>query len=385
MINKKNILFHLESRATYGYAKNVLSKFANYPTLDYCTLVTGGHLEEEVGKSLDLINTDGIRIDEKVFFKRNIKSGKCSWASGIGNAIDGYVKALNKLNPDLVLLFGDRIETLSMCMSAAYSGIPIAHVQAGDKSGHIDDSARYAIAKLAHIHFASCQDSFIRLKNLGEEEFRIYNTGAPQLDDLHSIEKGGYVFINQKKFDLNQQFILILQHPVFIESDSAYEQMEKTINTALNFQIPIIWIYPNNDIGYSKIINLLEKSSSCHKLISPIKNLNRTDYLKLLKNCKVLIGNSSSGILEAPSFNVPVINIGTRQRGRPQASNILNCSHDLKEIQDSLEIAINSKEFRNNCLSSKNPYGDGNSSERICKILSDLTLDKKLLDKITTY
>lgn len=385
MNNKKNILFHLESRATYGYAKNVLSKINKFSNINYSTLVTGGHLEEDMGKSLDVINMDGIKIDEKVFFKRVIKSGKFSWASAIGNAIDGYVKALNRLNPDIILLFGDRIETLSMCIGAAYSGIPIAHVQAGDKSGHIDDSARYAIAKLAHLHFASCEDSAIRLKNLGEEEFRIYNTGAPQLDDLMTIKKGGEILINKKKFNLNQKFILVLQHPVFIDSESAYEQMKTTINVSLNFKLPIIWIYPNNDIGYSKIIDLLQETASVNKLIHPIKNLNRNDYLKLLKNCSVLIGNSSSGILEAPSFNIPVINIGSRQRGRPQASNILNCDHDENQIKRNLEIAIESKEFKEKCLLALNPYGDGNSSERICKILSDLKIDKKLLDKVTTF
>ena len=125
-------------------------------------------------------------------FKANTNDKKFSWVSGMGNAIDGYVKALKEINPDIVLLFGDRIETLSMCISAAYSNIAIAHVQAGDKSGHIDDCARYAIAKLAHVHFASCQDSSKRLLNLGEQPFRIHNTGAPQLDDLMSIKDSNF-------------------------------------------------------------------------------------------------------------------------------------------------------------------------------------------------
>ena len=164
---RKKILFHLESRATYGYARNVLRVIENFNDLEYTTLVTGGHLDPSLGESVNLIKNDNFRISKEVPFQQTIKDAKFSWASGMGNAIDGYVKALKDINPDIVLLFGDRIETLSMCISAAYSNVAIAHVQAGDKSGHIDDCARYAIAKLAHLHFASCDDSAQRLLNLG--------------------------------------------------------------------------------------------------------------------------------------------------------------------------------------------------------------------------
>tara|TARA_B100000579_G_scaffold68503_1_gene51444 strand:+ start:2144 stop:3298 length:1155 start_codon:yes stop_codon:yes gene_type:complete len=384
MNKKKNILFHLESRATYGYARNVLRVINEFPELEYSTVVTGGHLDKKMGESINIIKSNGFKITKKVPFVPSIQDSKFSWASGIGNAIDGYTKSLNEIKPDIVLLFGDRIETLSMCISAAYSHIPIAHVQAGDKSGHIDDCARYAIAKLAHIHFASCEDSAIRLKKLGEQEFRIFNTGAPQLDDLSLIHEKEYITIEGKPFNLKIPFILLVQHPVFVESEDSYKQMQNTLSACIRFNMPILWIYPNNDIGYLNILKLLEYSSISNKII-PVSNLERDEYLLALKKANALVGNSSSGILESPSYKVPVVNIGNRQRGRPQAKNIINCGHNENEIYNSINIAINSKDFKETCNKAINPYGDGQSSRRICDLLSRQDISRNLMDKITIY
>ena len=160
--------------------------------------------------------------------------------------------------------------------------------------------------------------------------------------------------------------------------------MKNTLEACLEFNLPVIWIYPNNDLGFKGILEILDEVRDLPSIL-PISNMDRDEYLLLLKNCKALVGNSSSGILEAPTYKVPVINIGNRQRGRPQAKNIINCSNAKDEIIKSINTAINSEEFHQICLKSENLYGDANSSMRICKILSKLDINLELMDKITTY
>ena len=302
----------------------------------------------------------------------------------MAKGMEGFADTLEKLMPDIVLLFGDRAETMTLCLTAAYMGIPIAHVQAGDKSGHIDDSSRYAIAKLGHIHFASCQDSAERLRKLGEQEFRIFNTGAPQLDDIDRNFQDSSVIIEGSLFDLRKSYLLLLMHPVMVEREETSNQIEAAIESCLETKLNVIWIAPNSDLGHKDILKLISKYEN-YPNIKTVKNLERDIFLKLLYNCKALVGNSSSGILEAPSFKVPVINIGSRQRGRPQADNIVNCDNKKVSIKNSLKKVLNDYEFLDLCKKAINPYGDGKSSERICKILSEINLDKKLLDKQIMY
>jgi len=309
---------------------------------------------------------------------------KGSWSKALGRGVEGFAKVYEEINPDIVLLSGDRIETFGCCVASAYMGIPIAHIQAGDRSGHIDDSARHAIGKFAHIHLASCKDSADRLKRMGEQEFRIYNVGAPQLDNIVGNNyKEDQVKINGNKINLSTPYILVVQHSVLVEAEFAKYQISTTLKACSNFNIPIIVIYPNSDHGYSDIINQIDKYKSRSNIIG-LSNVDRDIYLKLLSNCSVLVGNSSSGILEAPSFKVPVVNIGNRQRGRQQAENIINCEFSNDSIIESIKTAL-SDEFSAVLSRAVNPYGDGKSSDRICKILSDINLDRKILDKECTY
>jgi len=382
-MGKRKILVVLESRATYGYSKNVMNAMRKYPNLELYTLVTGMHLVPELGNSVDLIVEDGFHISAKVQLHGGDKS-KGSWSKALGRGVEGFAKVYEEINPDIVLLSGDRIETFGCCVASAYMGIPIAHIQAGDRSGHIDDSARHAIGKFAHIHLASCKDSADRLKRMGEQEFRIYNVGAPQLDNIVGNNyKEDQVKINGNKINLSTPYILVVQHSVLVEAEFAKYQISTTLKACSNFNIPIIVIYPNSDHGYSDIINQIDKYKSRSNIIG-LSNVDRDIYLKLLSNCSVLVGNSSSGILEAPSFKVPVVNIGNRQRGRQQAENIINCEFSNDSIIESIKTAL-SDEFSAVLSRAVNPYGDGKSSDRICKILSDINLDRKILDKECTY
>lgn len=373
----------LESRATYGYSKNVMREMQNYSELDLATLVTGMHLMPEFGLSMELIEQDGFPVSAAVPLAPD-GDGVGAWSRAMGEGIAGFSEALLKLSPDIVLLSGDRAETLALCVAAAYMGIPIAHIQAGDKSGHIDDAARYAIAKLAHIHLASCEDSAERLIKLGEQEFRIFNVGAPQLDDMTRDFSATSITHDDVEYSLEEPYILLLQHPVMAEKDDVQRQMQESVEACLSSDLRLIWIYPNSDLGYRDIISVIDDYRD-HRRVTLFNNLNRDKFLTLLYNAEALVGNSSSGVLEAPSFRVPVVNIGNRQRGRPQASNILNCEHDRGAIVRTLNTALKDDEFRRRRTEAVNPYGDGQSSPRICKVLGTIPIDHRLMDKETTF
>lgn len=383
MSKKRKILVTLESRATYGYAKNVMLEMSKYPDLELQTLVTGMHLVPELGNSIDLIRRDGFPINYEVPLHGGDKSNS-SWSEALGLGINGFAQVYEAAKPDIILLSGDRVETFGCCVAAAYMGIPIAHIQAGDKSGHIDDSARHAIGKFSHIHLASCQDSVDRLISMGEQEFRVFNVGAPQLDNIENYNfKSESTEIDGQEIDLSKPYILMVQHPVMAEIDNASEQIKETIKACKKSNLQTFIIYPNSDLGYKQIVDEINNTNSSNFTI--LKNVERDAYLKLLANCSVLVGNSSSGILEAPSFRVPVINIGNRQRGRPQAQNIINCEFDSESIWSKIKFALEDIKYKESLQDVINLYGDGKSSKRICKILSSIEINRLLIDKECTY
>jgi GDP/UDP-N,N'-diacetylbacillosamine 2-epimerase (hydrolysing) len=380
----RRVLVTLESRATYGYSKNVMLALREFPQLELQTLVTGMHLVPELGHSIDLIRQDGFPVSVTVPM-HGADASRSAWSQALGRGIDGYAEAYERLQPDVVLLSGDRIETFGCCIAAAYMGIPIAHIQAGDKSGHIDDSARHAIGKFAHIHLASCDDSADRLRRMGEQEFRIFNVGAPQLDNIAGVDyRRASVEVSGQRLDLATPYILMVQHSVMAEMAEAGEQVAATLEACAGSGLPTYIIYPNSDLGYRQIIRRIEERAAGADF-TILENVEREAYLALLANCAVLVGNSSSGILEAPSFRVPVVNIGNRQRGRPQAGNILNCDYETGSIAAAIGRALTDADFRRRCAAAVNPYGDGCSSRRICEILRDISLDRRLLDKECTY
>lgn len=380
----RRIAVSLESRATYGYARNVLRAMRNVPELEPVTLVSGMHLMPELGNSVELIRRDGFPVSAEIPLAP-AGNGRGAWPRAMGQAMTGFADSLEALKPDIVLLSGDRAETLTLCVTAAYMGIPIAHIQAGDRSGHIDDAARYAIGKFAHIHLASCEDSADRLRRMGEQEFRLFNVGAPQLDDMVDRDFAAHAMtLDGHEFNLRQPYVLLVQHPVLVERGEAADQMRDALDACLETGLPVVWIYPNSDAGFQDIVELINGHAGNPQLLS-VQNLERDDYLTLLANAAILVGNSSSGILEAPTFRIPVVNIGNRQRGRPQASNILNCGYARAEIARTIAAGLGDPDVRAACARAVNPYGDGRSGPRICEILRDIPLDRRLLDKQNTY
>ena len=384
-MKKRTICVIASSRATYGYKKNILKLLQNDKDIDLKVIVTGMHLSKKHGYSVKELLIDKIKIFKKIH--TNIKSdSKTNHVKSLSTEIFELSAVLEKIKPDLLLVTGDRAEMFAAAFTAAYMGIPVAHIQAGDLSGHIDGSVRHAITKISHIHFASCKDSALRVKKLGEQSFRIFNTGAPQIDDFYNKKTKDIKYFEKKyKITFNKKIFLILYHPVLFEIVDAEKQIIQILDAVSEFnEYKKIIIYPNIDVGNSKIIKTFKKFNK-KKDFQIFKNLNRDDFIFLLKKASILIGNSSCGILEASSFKLPVINIGNRQRGRLQSSNIINAKNSSKEIVLAINKALYDKSFLQKLKKCTNPYGNGKSSLKIVKILKKININKKLLDKINTY
>ena len=307
-----------------------------------------------------------------------------SMSKSLGVFQQSLTDIVNNDTPDIILLAGDRGEMLIGAIVGAHMNIPVAHIQAGELSGNIDGMTRHAITKFVHLHFAANIDAEERLIKMGEQDFRVFNTGAPQLDEFHD-----YNYMNKEAFfhkfnlDIKKGFALIVQHSITEQSSESEVQMLTTLQAISEIDIPAVLIHPNNDAGSIGIQNALESIDSTNIHIK--RNVDRESYANLMKYAKFMIGNSSSGLLEAPSFELPAINIGRRQMGRFQAKNVVNVEFDKDKIKDAINYVISNDNFLSSLKGIKNPYGDGHSSKRIVKIMQEVDIDNSLLIKELTY
>lgn len=381
---KRKIAVIASSRATYGYKRRLIGLIEKSPKLELQLIVTGMHLLHEYGYSVQDIVSDGYSIAARVEMMVGGDTAS-AWAKSLGVEIQNLAQVFSMLKPDIVLVTGDRAEMFAASVTAAYMSIPVAHIQAGDLSGHIDGSARHAITKLSHIHLPSCEDSAERVKKMGEEEWRIFNVGAPQLDDIVKDQRISREELSGTlNIDFSKPVLVVVQHPVLTEIAQVSGQIRATMEAVKNTGYSTIVIYPNVDAAGREIIAIIREYERLPQ-IHVFSNLSRKRFLSVLAYAGVLIGNSSAGILEAPSFKLPAINIGTRQKGRMRAVNVIDVEQfDRASITDAIEKALGDEEYRlalNKCV---NPYGDGHSSERICKILEEIDLHQ-FREKMMTY
>ncbi len=379
----KKICVIATSRATYGYKRKIIQQIKKDKSLKLQVIVTGMHLMKKYGYSINELKKDKVPINEKIKIFSNIDSNT-HFVKGLSKEMYKLSNSFFKLKPDLVLVTGDRAEMFIAAVTAVYMNIPVAHIQAGDLSGHIDGSVRHAITKISHIHFASCKDSADRVKKMGEQKWRVFNVGAPQLDDLIDFKKKIKIKQNIKLL-LNQKYFLIIQHPVLVEKNETFKNFKNTLVATEDYkEYKKIIIYPNVDSGNKKIIQLIKKYQKKNDFII-FKNIERENFKRILRNSKLILGNSSCGILEAPTFKIPAINIGNRQRDRMQAVNVINSEYKVKKIKKALNRALKNKFFKLKLKHCKNPYGSGKSSEKIIKIIKKIKINKKLLDKRMIY
>jgi len=381
---KRKICILATSRATYGYKKRIIKLINDAPDLELQLIVTGMHPLKQYGSSINEILDDGVPITAQIDMMIGGDTPS-TYAKSLSVEMQGLVQVFDMCKPDILLVTGDRGEMVIACLTAAYMNIPVAHIQSGDVSGHIDGSARHAMTKLAHIHLPACEDSAKRVEKMGEESWRIHNVGAPQLDEIVQTKKLSKSKL-AKIFKLNfeEKVLLVLQHPVLVENDKAAQQMEATLKAIKKSGLQTIIIFPNVDAGNESIINIIEEYAK-DTLIQAHRNMDRKIFISLLSKISILIGNSSCGILEAPSLKLPAINIGNRQRGRMQAVNVINANHDEGEILQAIDTALYDKKYLKILENCNNPYGDGYSSERIVEILRKIEINNKLIDKKITY
>ncbi len=376
------------TRAEYGILRPLLRAIENHPNLDLALIVTGMHLSEEFGYTIEEIKRDGFKIDAKIemLHKEDTRS---AMAKSIGECIKKITEVLDRIKPDFLVLLGDRAEMLAGAVAASYTGVPIAHLHGGEVSGSIDDSVRHAITKLAHLHFPATRKSAKRIIKMGEEPSRVFVVGALALDTILNEKLPSRVELSKKyDLDLSKPILLVVQHPVVTEADEAAYQIKETLDALveLNHQInhQTILIYPNADAGGRRMIKMIKKYRK-YPFLKCFKSIPFNDYLGLMSIASVMVGNSSSGIIEAPSFHLPVVNIGTRQAGRERSVNVIDVGYNKEEILRAIKKALYDKKFLMKVRRCKNPYGDGKAAQRIVKVLAKIKITPSLLQKRIVY
>ena len=369
------------TRAEYGLLRPIMRRIRESPSLALQVVAAGMHLAREFGRTADLIEQDGFPVDARVDMLFGDDTG-AAMAKGVGVGIYGFVQAFETLAPDIVLVLGDRVEPFAAAIAAGFLRLPLAHIHGGDTAGGgFDEYMRPAITRFAHLHFAATAKSRERLIPLGEREEFVFLVGAPGLDEAVEMSLLSRVEI-ERAFGLpaDRPFLLIVQHPVSTEADAAEEQMRETLEAVKALGVSAVVLYPNSDAGGRAMIEVIKEYEGLPS-VRVFRNLERTQYLSLLAAAGVLIGNSSSGMIESAYFKVPVVNIGSRQQGRERSGNVLDVDHDRASIARAIQTALVDPAFRERVRTCANPYGDGKASQRIVDILSTIPLDHRLLDK----
>jgi GDP/UDP-N,N'-diacetylbacillosamine 2-epimerase (hydrolysing) len=376
------------SRAEYGLLKPVMSGIKASRTMRLQLLVTGMHLSPDFGMTFEEIEKDGFQIDEKV---EMLLSGDTATSiiKSMGLGMIGYADAFARLQPDWVIVLGDRFEALAATTAAYISNIPIAHISGGEVTkGANDEAFRHSITKMSFLHFTAMEEYRQRVIQLGEAPERVFNVGALGLDNIRQLKLLSKASLKKLlHFDVSQPYALITYHPVTLEKRSAEKDFENLLKVLDdNADLRIIFTLPNADEGGRAIIRMIGEYVQANRdRVSSFTSLGTLKYLSLLKYAAVVIGNSSSGIVEAPSFRVPVVNIGDRQNGRIKAGNIIDVANSVQSINKGLRTAL-SPAFRQACSKVINPYGDGTATGRILRIIGETgkigSIKKEFIDLV---
>jgi len=376
-MSKRKICVVTGTRAEYGLFYPILKKIEKSDKLELQLIASTMHLSSEFGLTYKQIEQDGFKIDDKIENLLSVDS-KSAIAKSTGLATILLSDSFTRLNPDVVLLLGDRFETFAAALTAMLLNIPIAHIHGGEiTQGAVDEQIRHAITKMSHIHFTSTQEYKHRIIQMGENKDNIFNVGAPGIDNIMNLE---LLSKDDLEKDLNWYFgeksALFTYHPITLENTDLNKDIDKILRSIKESDLNILFTYANSDdngrLINSKIEVFCKKNPKKYKLV---KSLGQLRYLSAMKYVDILIGNTSSGIIEAASFKKPVVNIGNRQKGRLQSNNIVNCK--IKTLNSAIDEAMNL-----DCQDIVNVYGDGNSSSKIISVMEniDLNIIKKFTD-----
>lgn len=387
MSRLRSILAVTGIRSEYDIMSAVFTAIEDHPRLSLQLVVTGAHLADTFGRTVELIERDGFVIADRIQSLLNSDEASAR-VRGMGIQLQSLVQSVDRLRPDMLLVLGDREEAMTTALVGAYMNVPVAHVSGGDRVvGNVDDQLRHAVTKLAHIHLVTSQESAERVLRLGEQPFRVHNVGNPGLDRLLTEPELSDEELSQRlgfRISSDRPLIMLIQHALSSEIDQAYAQMRETLEAVTELGLPTVLSYPNSDAGGQQMIRAIGEFAGRENLhIS--KNIPRAEFVNLMRRASVMLGNSSAGILEAPLLKLPVVNVGNRQTGRLNAGNVEFVPHDRACIVTAVRRAIEDEDYRAAVAACANPFGDGHAAPKIAAILADTPIDDRLLIKDITY
>ena len=396
MTGARTIAIFSGSRSEYGLLYPILRSVSVQSGLEYRLIVGAGHLDETRGATIAEIEADGFEIAAQVPMTV-VDDGLAAVVRAMAMGVTGLSKIMEQMKPDFMLCYGDRYETFAAAITSTQMGIATAHVEGGDytEGGALDDSVRHAITKLAHLHFTTNAAAAERVRRLGEEPWRVFDVGLPALD---LAAEGAYApadeLVAELELDLSRPIVLFCQHSVAMQHEAAAEQIGASLAalSALTREgVQIVMTHPNPDPGGKAITEALQAfAQHAPGSVRLVRSLGRRRFhglLHLLGRVArgAVVGNSSAGLKETPLFGCPAVNIGSRQRGRLRAVNVLDVSHDADAIAVATRRALHDVRFRELCARCDNPYGRGGAGQHIAEVLASIPLDDNLLIKRMTY
>jgi UDP-hydrolysing UDP-N-acetyl-D-glucosamine 2-epimerase len=377
-MNKRKICVVVTARPSYARVKTALQAIKEHPNLELQLVLAGSALLERYGNAAKVIEKDGFKVVEKIY---NILEGETptAMAKTTGIAIMELATTFANLKPDIVVTIADRFETIATSIAASYQNIPLAHIQGGEVTGNIDEKVRHANTKLADIHLVASEDARQRVLKMGEEDSMVINTGCPSMDiardvlenpefDFDPLIKYGGVGL---EIDWKKGYLVVMQHPVSSEFEESLAQIKETIEAVDELGIPTFWFWPNVDAGSDGISKGIRqyREKNNPKNIHFFKNMEPQDFLRIAKNSKCLIGNSSVGIRECAFLGIPVVNIGSRQNRRQRGKNVLDVNYDKNEIKSAIIKQLNNGHYKPEFI-----FGDGYAGQKIANILATCEL-----------
>lgn len=385
----RKVCVYIGGRANYSSIKSAMKAISDHKDLKLQVLTGASAILDRYGCVEELIKSDGFHVDQRFF---SVVEGETplAMAQTTGLGLIHAATALNNLNPDFVLVVGDRFDVLPVAIAAVYMNIPLAHTMGGEVTGTIDESIRHALSKLAHIHFVANEDAKNRVIKMGERTEAVFNTGCPrndlvleELNNNHSREKIADLFERYGgvggNFSLDKPFLLVSQHPVTTEYGHNRSNMNETLEALHELSMDTILLWPNVDAGGDEISRAIRvfREKNNPSWLRVFKNLSTTDYIHLMNTTTCLIGNSSSGIREGALIGTPVVNIGTRQQRRETGQNVITVNPNRADILKAIKFQIDHGQYERDPI-----YGDGKAGEKIADILSKIEVN---VQKVIEY
>ncbi len=383
MAEQRKIFVLTGKRGGFGAMKPMLRLLRDADDMELQLVVTDQHVSERFGRTIREVEQE-FQVAAAVDMEQE---GDAPWqrAKALGVCLTRMSDVLERLKPDFCVLYGDRGEVLATATAATTMGIPIAHLQGGDLSGSVDEQVRHAVTKLAHLHFPSTEESGKRIAGMGEEPWRIHVVGDNHIDLIVVGEYAGREQVAQAlELDLSKPVVVVLQHSETTAPNDSHAQMVETLIPVRELGAQTVVVHPCSDVGYGGIIQAIEELAVGPQFRVRV-NLDAPLFWGLLSLASVLVGNSSAGIVETPTFRLPTVNVGRRQEGRLHAENVIHVPHEREAIRQALQRTLHDEDFRRAVKNCRQPYGDGRAGERVADILRATPIDRRLIVKRMTY